>query len=103
MDKCICGHNKFEEYNIEDIGFDHNNYQKKISKKKYLVCKVCSTIFRCDNNIRNPFDEKYFRHEENRYCTRKVARNKELIENIDLVYSKHDEFTVDFGLQMEEH
>ena len=51
MDKCICGHNKFEEYNIEDIGFDHNNYQKKIflpasvfvplkSQKKYFSRKV---------------------------------------------------------------
>ena len=86
MKYCICGHKEFDKFVIEDIGFDHSNYPR-LTEKIYSVCNSCSTIFRDDNNIRNPFDESYFRYSDTRFCVRRSARINELVSYLDLLYA----------------
>jgi len=58
--KCICGNDTLFDYvELDDIGFDHYQYKPLLSSKLYRVCHTCSSIFRLDNKIIQPFNELY--------------------------------------------
>lgn len=98
MKKCICGSTSFEKTDTQDIGFDHNIYEDKITSKTYYLCNECGTIFRADKNLRDPFSKEYFNSDNTRLCSRRNNRNREITKLVDMIYDSSSTFTVcDFG------
>ena len=60
MTKCpLCLTESLSVEIIDDIGYDHQNYQPIKTRKEYSNCINCGSIMRQDTNILNPFKEGY--------------------------------------------
>ena len=94
MKKCICASTSFERIELQDIGFDHFLYEDKLTNKTYFQCNNCGTIFRGDNNLRDPFSEDYFQYDMSRLCTQKMNRNRKLTKLVGDIYQPADTFSV---------
>lgn len=96
MKYCICGEElDFEFIQTNDIGFDHHSYLGKINNKKYRLCRKCLSISRIDNNILNPFKNKYLYSAKT--CTTATKRISRISDFISQIAKDNIQNICDFG------